>query len=163
MCRGGERHKPMISIQKSKTADTRTCDPSKVTRAQLQASSVQHIGDVRKALDVFKDMLELAGIEHDKDKLTGMDQFHSDFVGGFKSTMWLENHKRVTRHHLQLDGVVPRDVNLIDVLEMVADCVMAGLGRSGKVYPMKISPDLLQKAFDNTVELLTKQVKVENE
>ena len=43
----------MITIQPSKTADTRTCDVTKVTRKQLLDSSVQHIGDVGKALAFF--------------------------------------------------------------------------------------------------------------
>ncbi len=54
------------------------------------------------------------------------------------------------------DGV-PDDVNLLDVLEHVADCVMAGMARSGSVYELKLSDELLQKAFKNTVKLLCDQ------
>ena len=57
------------------------------------------------------------------------------------------------------DGV-PDDVNLIDVLDMVIDCVMAGMARTGQVYPLKIDPDVLMKAFNNTVELLKDNVVV---
>ena len=58
------------------------------------------------------------------------------------------------------DGI-PADVNLIDVLDFIADCVMAGMARSGSVYPLKLSPELLERAFQNTVELLKAQVVVE--
>ncbi len=57
------------------------------------------------------------------------------------------------------DGVRD-DVNLIDVLDFIADCVMAGMARSGSVYPLKLSPELLETAFQNTVEMLKRQVVV---
>ena len=61
---------------------------------------------------------------------------------------------------VQDDGV-PADVNLIDVLDFISDCVMAGMARSGSVYPLKLSPELLERAFQNTVELLKANVSVE--
>ena len=151
----------MITIQKSKTADSRTCDYSKVSKEQLYESSVQHINDVKKAMVLFKDMLDSAAEKHDFDKLTGIDQFHEDFRTGFKQTIWWDNHRIVNRHHLLEDDGVPADVNLVDVMEMIVDCVMAGMGRSGEVYPLDVKPELLKKAFDNTIELLKKQVIVE--
>ena len=42
--------KEMIVIQQSKTADTRSCDFSKVSKEQLHASSIQHIEDVQKGV-----------------------------------------------------------------------------------------------------------------
>lgn len=44
---------------------------------------------------------------------------------------------------------------------MVVDCVMAGMGRTGEVYALDISPDVLMTAFQNTVELLKAQIIVE--
>jgi hypothetical protein len=52
------------------------------------------------------------------------------------------------------------DVNLIDVLDMICDCVMAGMARSGSVYPLNIKPEVLMTAFQNTVELLKANVTV---
>jgi hypothetical protein len=46
------------------------------------------------------------------------------------------------------------------VLEYVADCVMAGMARSGDVYALEASDELLRRAFQNTVALLKSQVKV---
>ena len=43
---------------------------------------------------------------------------------------------------------------------MIVDCVMAGMGRSGSVYPLAIPPDVLMAAFQNTVELLKREVVV---
>lgn len=150
----------MIEIKKSQTADTRTCDFEKVSKAQLLASSRQHIGDVVKALAFFQGKLTAAAGEHDYDKLTEIDRFLADFVTGFKQTGWWDNHRLIHRHHLDKADGVPPDVNLIDVLEHIADCVMAGMARSGSVYELKLDDELLQKAFRNTVEILKSQISV---
>jgi hypothetical protein len=150
----------MIQIKKSATADTRTCDYANTSKETLLASSHQHIGDVRAALAFMGEQLAKASEVHDHDKISDIDGFHCDFVTGFTQTTWWDNHRKVNRHHLlQADGV-PEDVNLIDVLDMVCDCVMAGMARSGSVYPLNISDDVLRRAFDNTVELLKRNVVV---
>lgn len=150
----------MIEIDKSETADTRTCDFTKVSKDTLLASSKQHIGDVRKALDFFMARVCEAGQQHDPDKLTDIDGFHADFVTGFTQTGWWDRHRKLNRHHLTMADGIPADVNLIDVLDFIADCVMAGVARSGSVYPLALSPELLERAFQNTVSLLTSQVVV---
>ena len=153
----------MIKISKSATADTRTCDFTNVSKETLLASSKQHISDVRLALDFFMAQCCKAGQNHDTDKLTDIDGFHADFVTGFKETGWWDRHRRLNRHHLQQEDGIPADVNLIDVLDFISDCVMAGMARSGSVYELKLPPELLERAFQNTVELLKSQVVVEQE
>lgn len=153
----------MICIGKSGTADTRTCDFTKVEKKTLLDSSVQHIGDVREGLGFFVSLLLTAAKCHDTDKLTDIDGFHRDFVTGFAQTGWWDAHRRLNRHHLNQDDGIPADVNLIDVLDFIADCVMAGMARSGSVYPLKLSPELLERAFQNTVEQLKAQVVVVDE
>lgn len=153
----------MIKIKKSQTADTRTCDFSKVTKETLIKSSVQHIVDVGAALSFFGAKITEAAVRHDTDKLTDINGFHKDFLTGFKETGWWDRHRKLNRHHLTKEDGIPDDVNLIDVLDFISDCVMAGMGRSGSVYPLKLPPELLEKAFQNTVELLKKEVVVEIE
>jgi hypothetical protein len=149
-----------IIIQQSKTADTRSCDFSQVSKETLLASSHQHINDVRRGLELFAGKILDAMHDHDHDKISDIDGFHRDFVTGFKQTEWWDKHRTINRHHLlEADGV-PEDVNLIDVLDMIADCVMAGMARTGSVYPLNISPDVLMRAFQNTVELLKSNVEV---
>jgi len=150
----------MIQINKSKTADTRTCDWSKVTEDTLLESSKQHIGDIKKGLDFFCNKLQEAAVIHDFDKITEIKWFHEDFKTGFKQTGWWDNHRKVNRHHIDKPDGVPEDVNLIDVLDHITDCVMAGMGRSGSVYELKLDSNLLQKAFSNTVELLKANIVV---
>lgn len=161
----------MIVIQPSHTADTRTCDPSQVSKATLLASSEQHIGDVQAALGYFAGELRKAAERHDRDKLTDIDGFHRAFVAGWpEPNEWWENHKRLNRHHLVamdgtlVDGGIRDDVNLIDVLDYIADGVMAGMGRAGVVRGFQVNDDLLAllgRAFTNTVEQLKAQVVVE--
>lgn len=151
----------MIKIKSSPTADTRTCDFSKVDRQTLLDSSKQHIYDVMQGLAFFGRQLEEAASRHDLDKLSDIEGFHADFVTGFKEHSWWDRHRKLNRHHLMNSDGVPEDVNLIDVLDMISDCVMAGMARSGSVYDLNLDRDVLWKAFTNTVDLLKRNVQVE--
>jgi hypothetical protein len=149
-----------IQIRRSPTADTRTCDFASVPKDVLYHSSYQHIDDVARGLEFFVCEIKRAAYVHDTDKLTDINGFHADFVTGFKQTEWWDRHRRLNRHHLNHPDGVRDDVNLVDVLDYITDCVMAGMARSGSVYRIEISPDVLQRAFDNTVELLKCRVEV---
>jgi len=151
----------MITIRKSSVADTRTCDFTKVTKEELLEASRQHIRDVLEAHQFFSRKIAEAMQTHDTDKITDIDGFHRDFVTGFVETVWWDKHRKLNRHHLTKDDGIPADVNLIDVLDFIADCVMAGMGRSGTVYPLTLSPELLERAFQNTVTMLKEQVIVQ--
>ena len=152
----------MITIKKSPTADTRTCDWSKVSLETLLKSSESHIEDVTEGLKFFSQKLRDSAYNHDVDKISEIEWFHKDFQTGFKETGWWDNHRKVNRHHLNMKDGVPEDVNLVDVLDYITDCVMAGMARSGSVYEVVIDPEVLMNAFKNTVELLKNEIKVED-
>lgn len=153
----------IIVIAPSPTADTRSCDWSKVSIEQLCESSVQHREDVVKAFGFFVRMMQRQAELHDYDKLSDISGFHADFKTGFEQTGWWDTHRKINRHHLlQADGV-PDDVNLIDVLDLIADCTVAGLARTGDVFPITISEDVLRRAFDNTCALLRRHVSVSSD
>lgn len=152
----------MIAVKKSPTADTRTCDFANVTKATLLESSAQHIRDVALALAFFSAQITKQAVAHDTDKLTDIDGFHADFLTGFAQTGWWERHRRLNRHHLLHEDGIPDDVNLIDVLDFISDCVMAGMARSGSVYDLKLPPELLERAFQNTVAMLKREVVVDD-
>ena len=151
----------MIIIKKSPTADSRTCDFANVTKDILMDSSRQHIMDVVKALAFFSGKLTEAAGSHDYDKLSEIDWFHEDFVTGFKQTTWWDNHRKIHRHHLAQEDGIPEDVNLIDVIEYISDCVMAGMARNGKVFDLVLSDEVLQRAFSNTTKLLMGELQIE--
>lgn len=150
-----------IKVKPSKTADTRTCDYTKVTKDELRKSSEQHIEDVQKAISVFETLMMEASVIHDEDKLRDIDGFHRDFLTGPKIVEgeWLKNHYKIMRHHLHTPEGVRPDVNLIDVLDYVADQVMSQAGRGGN-WPIKIEPQILMDAFNNTVKLLKDAVEL---
>lgn len=153
----------MIKIKKSETADSRTCDFSKVSIETLRVSSGSHIFDVSRGLNLFANMLAGAGIFHDHTKLSQLSMFHKDFKTGFETKDWWKMHQTAERHHLKEPEYVPEDVNLIDVLEMITDGVMAGMARTGEYRKEEIPDSLLRKAFDNTIALLLENVEVEKD
>ena len=150
----------MITVPRNPIADTRTCDYTKVTKDELYVASDQHIQDVGAGLELFRDLLDTAAEHHDADKLSDIDSFHADLLTGFQQTGWWDRHRQKNRHHLLAADGVPVDVNLIDVLDFIADMVMARAAR-GADFPIELPSELLQTAFKNTVDLLQRQVVVE--
>jgi len=149
-----------IVINKSPTADTRTCDWSKVTEEELLRASRQHIADVGHGMRLLAEKLVQAADNHDHTKISGATEFHADFKSGFSQTAWWVAHQREERHHFNTPELIQDDVNLIDVLEQIVDGVMAGMARSGKYRREPVSSELLQKAYANTAKLLLENVVV---
>ena len=92
-----------ITVQKSLTADTRAM-ANNVSKEELLAGSVQHIGEVQKAMAWFAGQLINAGAIHDHTKISGIDDFYDSFsrklVGNaFKAEKWYQSHLE-ERHHL---------------------------------------------------------------
>ena len=150
----------VIVLERTPTADSRSCDCSKISERELLRSSKSHMRDVRRTGDLLCRRFAKALEIHDHDKVSDICAFHKEFVTDFGTRDWLDNHFKVNRHHLSESGGVPEDVDLIDVLEHITDCVAAGTARTGVVYPVKLPDDLLQKAVENTVKFLTDRVRV---
>lgn len=154
-----------ILIERTPNADTRTAEGD-VTKMQLYTASEKHCYAVKFCLSVLAEELDKIGYAHDYTKLDsqGIEQFYQDFRktretgADFTELPWYRRHLKEERHHL--NQRCPDDVNLLDVLEMVADCCMAGLARKGEVFPVDISDEILQKAVQNTVKLIKEHTKV---
>lgn len=151
----------MIKINKSETADTRTCDWSKVTKEQLLASTQSHLSDIKKGFDFFIYKMMMQKEMHDLTKLSHLDDFYRNFKTGFKEQDWWELHQEKERHHFNNPKYIQDDINLIDVIDQIIDGVMAGMARSGSYRQENVSPELLLKAYNNTVKLLLNEVVVE--
>ena len=78
-----------------------------------------------------------------------------DFFDGEWSKL---HYTELERHHLSRH--CPDDVNMFDVIEMICDCVAAGMARTGDVTDVEIPPEVLTKAVKNTVEVLKEQVEL---
>ena len=145
-----------IRIFRSPTADTRSADHF-VSEQELEKSSRMHINDVKTAMRWLEDKMEKAAAGHDWTKLSYLNEFYKQFhqaqVTGDWGEGWYDQiHIVRERHHL--NDHCPDDVNLIDVIEMLCDCVMAGLARKGKYRPEEPDPEILMRAYQNTVKLL---------
>ena len=150
-----------VIIRRSPIADSRTCDYKSVTKQQLADASAQHIQDVQNVMALVRHTLKDIAEVHDGDKLQGIDEFYSNFLTDFEEKSWLRRHYASNRHHLSEPEGVPGDVDLLDVMEHVVDCVAAGLARKGEVYPIDLPDALLQKAVANTVTMLKQHIAVE--
>ena len=149
-----------IIIKKSKNADTRTCDWSKVSKKELLKNSKQHISDVKQGLYFLIYEMQRTARNHDWTKISFIDEFHKDFATGFKRQYWWKKHQQMERHHFNTKKYIKKDVNLIDVLEQIVDGVMAGMARSGEYRKEVPDAKLLLKAYENTAKLLLEKIEV---
>ena len=158
-----------IRIKPTPFADTRTA-PRVPTKEELLEASLEHIDNVKRGMRFMADYLRETADGHDGDKITDIDAFHRDFARavetGFRFTDgdWYGSHVRAAHHFRERVGsgaeaVDGLDINLMDVLEMVADVVMAGKGRGGGVHA-DIDPAILVRAYYNTVSLMESRVTV---
>lgn len=154
----------MVTIKKNPNGDTRTAKPD-VSFEEFQASNDMHIEDVKNVMSELSDRVYCAGVEHDFTKKTKERLFYRNFLAtinngvNFVNNEWYQYHIQQERHHLLAN--CPQDVDLIDVLEMISDCVCAGKSRSGEIRPVEISSEILELAFKNTVKLVDNMAKVE--
>ena len=153
----------MIEIKKNPNGDTRTA-PKGITFEEFQEANDMHIYDVASVMYELSKMVDSAGEHHDCTKKSQERMFYRDFVNtqengdDFTKSEWYSLHTKAERHHLL--SCCPEDVNLIDVLEMIVDCTCAGLARSGEVRDLKKKKKILEKAVNNTTQLIKSMVKI---
>lgn len=146
-----------IKLHKNPNGDTRTA-PKDVTFEKFQEANNDHIWDVRRVMDAIAGMIDDIAESHDWTKKDQEEKFYADFMdtvnngSNFVEGEWYKFHVEAERHHLL--SRCPDDVDLLDVIEMIVDCVCAGKTRSGEVRPLEISDDILKRAVANTVKLV---------
>jgi len=156
----------VIDIKKSPNADSRTAKGA-VSFEDFSKATDMHRDDVNRMMQEIARMIIEAGDKHDWTKKERELEFYKSFTSAkeqgkdFKKDDWYKYHTQTERHHIK--SYVHDDINLIDVIEMICDCCCAGMARSGKVYDIDIDPKVLQKAFDNTTELVLSKIHLDNE
>ena len=146
-----------IIIKKNPNGDTRTAKGD-ITFEDFQKANDMHINDVNRIMSKIGDCIKDIGAIHDWTKKQYEREFFDDFNAtrnegaDFVNLPWYQKHIREERHHI--NNYVHGDVDLLDVLEMIADCVGAGLARSGEMRPIEMDKEVLYKAFENTCELV---------
>ena len=153
-----------IKIKKTVKCDTRTLSPGAViAEADALTDTLKHRDAVIACAHYLIDLLEAQVKEHDKTKVDNIEWFTSGLNKGINSEefdKWYQMHVNSERHHLLQS--VPEDVNLVDVIEMICDCVSAGMARTGKVFDVEIPADILVKAVSNTAKMLIDNIEVED-
>jgi hypothetical protein len=148
----------MIEITKSVNADSRTSNDD-VTVENLRYDTESHISDVTKGLDFVAELIKARGPMHDHTKLENLEEFYQVIKSNhIKDTNWYHKHVTEEKHHLKT--YVHEDITLVDVIEHVVDCTMAGLARSGSVYDIDLPTEVLQLAVKNTVDMLIRNTNV---
>ena len=154
-----------IKIKKNTLGDTRTAERIP-TFKEFEKSNIYHQEDVKRMMAEIASDIELQGTVHDYTKTSEPEKslFYRELCATIDGKMdfergeWYPMHCRRERHHLKQH--CPENVNLIDVIEMICDCVCAGMARSGSVYPVKIPNEILQQAVENTVQMCIDAVEV---
>lgn len=157
----------MIKIRRNTNGDTRVAKkiPSFY---EFRDANEEHIDSVSEMMSEFSKIIKDQGKKHDWTKIREPYQsmFYRELCAtiegkmAFESGEWAEKHYALERHHLKRR--VPDDLNLFDVLEMIADCVCAGCARSGTIRQIEIDEETLMKAVHNTVELAHSIVEIED-
>lgn len=136
----------------------------------------EHIQQVQKVIDAFCVILINRGLQHDRSKLhepekSAFDRVIPQLEGveygsqEYKDTLKelgpaLDHHYRVNRHHPEHfeNGIV--DMNLFDLLEMLADWKAAGLRYKGSSLERSLDinverfniPSVLEVVLRNTIK-----------
>lgn len=137
-------------------------DHGEMPQDLLKDQTYSHIEDVENGLQFLAALLASRGDKHDYTKLERFNDFQYDLEHGFRepgNKGWWDYHL-TERHHLAESQ--PEDVNLLDVLEYLVDCCVAGAAREGKgkIRPIHIDTDVLVKAFKNTQDLIVNNIHV---
>ena len=157
-----------IVIDATRNCDTRAegFDPDSLTSAIVKSDTQKHITAVQMCGDFICEKIQEQFALHDNTKLGDnleafTDALRSGFADNdFKANKWWKTHLK-ERHHL--NDKCPEDVNLVDVLELICDCVSAGLARTGTVYDISLPIDILEMAFHNTVRLMIDNIEVKED
>lgn len=153
----------MITIYKNPNGDTRTA-PKNVTFEDFQEANDMHREDVNQVMYELSQMIDKRGENHDCTKKSQERMFYNNFLStmnegtDFVNDEWYQLHIKAERHHLL--SHCPDDVNLIDVLEMISDCVCAGMARSGEIRDLEIDSDIINRAVQNTAKMIKDMIEV---
>ena len=155
-----------VRIKQNKLGDTRTATRIP-TFSEFSDSNQLHCRDVRELMEAIGIDIKERGRNHDITKIKEPHRslFYRELcakiegkIDDFTKGKWYPMHCKTERHHL--NEHCPCDVNLIDVIEMICDCVSAGMARSGEVRPLEISDSVLKKAIENTVRILQGEIEL---
>lgn len=157
----------VVEINKLPSTNSREAKKGNISFEDFSNETNIHREDVKNVLYFLASKLEEAGDKHDWTKKERERQFYDSFTAAkekgldFKKDAWYKYHVTTEHHHIA--SHVAKDINLIDVLEMISDCCCAGLARSGEIRDIEIKLDVLMKAFNDTVQLTKDSIKLDED
>jgi len=153
-----------IKIKHNPNGDTRTVtEPASFK--EFHKANVDHISDVQKVMNRIARMICNKGFYHDYTKLESEDLFYENYLDDiinkkdFVSNTWYQKHIHAEKHHPF--SYCHDDINLLDIIETIVDCICAGKARSGEIRPLEFDEEILKKAVANTVKLIDEMIEVE--
>lgn len=155
-----------IIIKKNPNGDTRTA-PKNITMEQFHEANTSHKSDVQRVMTCLAMMLDKNGKMHDWTKLAYEDEFYDNFLDtinngtDFVSNSWYQKHIMIEKHHPF--SYYHEDINLLDIIETIVDCVCAGKARSGQIRDLEFDDEIIKKAVANTVKLVDSMTEVESD
>ena len=122
---------------------------NKENREECLKDTRLHQKAVKQLMYVIADEIYVRAAYHDHTKLEDED-------------LTFEKHMLLERHHLNLPSGVHKDVNVIDLVEFICDCISAGAQRSQSLNfnYLNVDESLLQPIINNTAFDLWKIVRV---
>lgn len=154
----------MIKIYKNPNGDSRTA-PKNVSFEDFQKANDMHRQDVKNVMNEIALYIMQQGVVHDYTKKTAEKTFYDNFKSAinkgtdFVNDEWYQFHIKNEKHHPL--SKCHKDITLLDVIEMVVDCVCAGKARSGEVRGLEINNDILTLALNNTVAMINELIVCE--
>lgn len=153
-----------VEIVKTDQVDTRSPNIKNIDPAIVEEEIKLHQLAVQT---VFKKLFEMGERQmeiHDYTKLKYLDGYVEALKTGktgeeFYELKWWKEHLK-ERHHLY--NRVPEDVNIIDLIEMIIDSVVAYKARNftREFKDIKLPNDILQKVVKNTTDLILENLIV---
>lgn len=153
-----------VYIKKNPNGDTRTAKKD-VSFDEFHEANTSHRKDVLQVMLVLAEKLINKGHMHDWSKMSYEEEFYNNFIDtinngtDFVSNTWYQKHIVEEKHHPF--SYCHEDINLLDIIETIVDCVCAGKARSGEIRSLEFDDEILKKAVDNTVKLIDNIVEVE--
>ncbi len=125
---------------------------NKENREECLKDTRLHQKAVKQLMYVIADEIYVRAAYHDHTKLEDED-------------LTFEKHMRLERHHLNLPSGVHKDVNVIDLVEFICDCISAGAQRSYSLdfKYLKVDEALLQPIINNTAFELWRLVRIRDD
>lgn len=152
----------MIKISSTPCCDTRALK-GEITEKNVIRDSKKHIKDVNKIGKMLCKKFNKQLKHHDYTKINyNRHSYIRALKSGltdkkFKELNWYKIHTKQERHHLRDN--CPKDVNLLDVLEMIIDEVSSSVAReNSKLASNYIPEEILKRAVKNTYKLILNNV-----